>query len=187
MFKRFLIFFFSLSLFSCSQSTVTFKQKLDDPQFDIFVDKESKELVKKLFESEMPYVDSINETSFQQEIKSLLKIISVIDYQSDNCPSLQVACSQASTPKTIFINPRFFKLSIIEQFTTLLHEAKHLQLNSFEHTLCLKQKTWGHECDSDLDSPYGIEYKYLLHKYVHTDSDQITQVLSRIINRINKI
>ncbi len=140
-----------------------------------------------ILSSELTYIQTIAPAEFKTELLNSLKSLSFIHYQENNCSQGQVACAFADSPHTIFINKNFFEISKLEQFTSILHEATHLKQENFEHVKCYKKPEWGYECDEDLNSAYGIEYKYLLHKYINTKDEQSAQLLRRIFNRINKI
>lgn len=138
------------------------------------------------FSNELIFIENIEITSFKEELKKVLSQIKNINISSENCSTGQVACSFSSQPHTIFLKPIFYQLSKPEQFTTLLHEGHHLLTNRFDHVLCKKEINWGHECDEDFNSAYGIEYKYLLMKYQKERDAQLFFLLKRLDTRVNK-
>lgn len=170
---------------SCAQTPKQNKVSIYIFGLNFLVDQSKSQQIKKALESEISYIETIAEDDFKSEIKNLLNYSATIDYQNNNCSVGQVACSSGSYPRTIFINDYFFTLTSIEQFTSLLHEARHLESNNFEHKKCIKKAEWGYECDEGINSPYGIEYKYLLHKYMKTKDDNIAQLLLKIQPRLN--
>lgn len=176
-----------LSLVACSHLETNEKSRLQQNEVNFLVSSEKYLLLQKILAQEMAYIDSIPEKDFQSEIKNLLKVITIISFEKNSCTFGQVACSDQSHEGVIFINSNFFLMPELEQFTTILHEAVHLQKNNFEHAKCSKVLAWGYECDEQVNSPYGIEYKYFLHKYMHTKDESITQLLLKTFNRINKI
>lgn len=176
-----------LLFFGCSSTTTQNNKifKIEDHALSLpenYFDDLSKTMT-----DEINYIQKIEPTDFRKELIDTLKVVSQIDFQSENCSQGQVACAFKNYPHTIFINQHFLKLTRLEQFTSLLHEARHLEKNHFEHVKCSKKPQWGYECDEDLDSAYGLEYKYSLHKYINTKDEQSAQLLQRIFNRINKI
>lgn len=143
--------------------------------------------IQPLLDEELKYIQTIPEVEFKKELTASLSTIHEIDYQKMNCASGQVACADQSNEGRIFINDRFFQIPPREQFTALLHEARHLETQNFEHAKCVKRPEWGYECDEGINSPYGLEYKYLLHKFINTKDEQSAQVLQKIFLRVNKI
>ncbi len=123
---------------------------------------------------------------FKKDLENLLTNVHDINISEVNCSTGQIACSFKSYPHTVFLKKEYFLLSKEEQFTTILHESYHLLHKSFDHTLCTKEKRWGHECDEDFNSAYGIEYKYLLYKYQTNPSNNTLLLLKRLDRRINK-
>ena len=172
-------------LTSCAQVETKSKVSIQSSEFSFLVDAEKAQALKSIIDKEMIYIEGIAEEDFKAEIKSLVAAILVVDYKKNNCSIGQIACSTQSHINTLFINDYFFMVPSSEQFTSFLHEAWHLKSTNFEHTKCLKQPEWGYECDDDINSPYGIEYKYLLHKYMHTKDDNIAQLLLKIRSRLN--
>ncbi len=183
-----LIHLFSVLLFAgCSSNPVgpvaTFKQE----GLVISINAEVADKVESSLKSELLYIKTIAESDFKNELLKTLSFIHFIDYQKDNCASGQVACSDKMNDGKIFINQNFFQMPTLEQFTALLHEARHLESQNFEHIKCTKRPQWGYECDENINSPYGLEYKYLLHKFINNKDEQSAQVLQRIFLRLNKI
>lgn len=171
----------------CSHFEMNDKIRLQQDEVNFLVNTEKYLPLQKTLVREIAYIDSIPEKDFQIEIKNLLKVITIISFEKNACAIGQVACSDQSHDGIIFINSNFFLMPELEQFTTILHEAVHLQKKNFEHVKCRKVMAWGYECDEHVNSSYGIEYKYFLHKYMHTKDELITQLLLKTFNRINKI
>lgn len=171
----------------CSHTKVAEQTRLTSQDVNLMVTSEKYLVVKSMFDHEASYIKTIQESAFKLELKNLLNSISTIVYKENACATGQVACSDNSNEGMIFINANFFQMPQLEQFTAILHEAAHLQSKNFEHVKCVKVPAWGYECDENVLSAYGIEYKYLLHKYMHTKDELITQLLLKIFNRINKI
>lgn len=136
---------------------------------------------------ELIYINGISNTEFRNELIALFREIKELDIHKGNCSTGQLACSFKNRPGIIYLTENFFKLSLTEQVSTILHEAKHIQSADYNHVKCVKYPSWGHECDENLNSSYGIEYKYLLYKYIETKNDEIAQVLKRINFRLNNI
>lgn len=176
-----------LTLFSCSHTTISDSINLESTDVKLIVSSSVYIPVKSMFDHEARYIKTITGSEFKLELQNLLNTITAITYEDNACSTGQVACSDQSHDGTVFINKNFFQMPQLEQFTAILHEAAHLQSKNFEHYKCTKIPAWGYECDESINSPYGIEYKYLLHKYMHTKDDSITQLLLKIFNRINKI
>lgn len=141
----------------------------------------------KILSGELLYIQKIEPVEFQKELFKTLGSLALINYQPNNCSQGQVACAFKDHPGTIFINKNFFQLSELEQFTSLLHEAGHHEQKNYEHVKCVKHPEWGYECDENLNSSYGLEYKYLLHKYINAKDEQSAQLIKKIFSRINKI
>ncbi|MBC7712302.1 MAG: hypothetical protein H7177_03130 [Rhizobacter sp.] len=182
--------FFSILLLivvSCSHIDVKDMGQFKNNDVDLLISNKTLISIKSILENETLYLDQIAETSFKEELKLLLAGIKIISYEKNACSTGQVACSDPEHPGVVFVNENFFLMIPLEQFTGLLHEAAHLQSKNFTHVQCLKKPEWGYECDETINSPYGIEYKYLLHKYMHSKDDLITQLLLKINYRINKI
>lgn len=176
-----------LSFAACSHTEIAEQTRLQSTDVNLEMTSVKYLPVKSMFDHEASYIKTIAEPDFKLELKTLLNIITKISYAENNCARGQVACSDGSHEGVIFINDNFFLMTQLEQFTAVLHEAAHLQSKNFEHIKCSKVPAWGYECDENVISPYGIEYKYMLHKYMHTKDDTITQLLMKIYNRINKI
>lgn len=181
------LLFICLLFASCSSTPVGPTKVVLLKDIKINISENVAEKIETLLQGELNYIQNISEADFKDELLSALSSLKNIDYQIENCTRTQVACSDKMHPNTIFINQNFFKIPAIEQFTAILHESKHLSLANFEHAKCLKKPEWGYECDESLNSSYGIEYKYLLHKYINTKDEQIARVLQKIFLRINKI
>lgn len=178
---------FILMLMGCTNTPLRELTSLELVEINLHITTNNPMFVRNIFETEKLYLNNIPEEEFKLEIKNLLKSISRIIYNGNECGAGQVACSDPSHKGVIFINENFLLLPPLEQFTAFLHEASHLKSENFQHTKCRKILEWGYECDNNLDSPYGVEYKYMLHKYVHTKDNSITPLLLKIFNRINNI
>lgn len=59
---------------------------------------------------------------------------------------------------TIFVSEEYFKMDQIDRALTLIHESSH-HVYGYEHTTCETKEYISSECDDDLSSPYGEEYK----------------------------
>ena len=144
------------------------------------------QFIESQFPDEISFIQKMDHSDFKAELQRLLANVHSTSISDENCSVGQIACSFSSYPHTIFFKPKYFRLSKEEQFTTILHESFHLFHNNFDHVLCTKEKSWGHECDEDLNSAYGIEYKYLLYKYHANPSENILSILKRLDRRVNK-
>lgn len=171
----------------CSSTPVGSVTTFSQDNLTISITAEASSKVEATLKNELIYLKTITEEDFKNEILKTLSSIHFIDYQSNNCTNGQVACSDKMNDGKIFINQNFFQISSLEQFTALLHEARHLESQNFEHVKCSKRPQWGYECDESINSPYGLEYKYLLHKFINKKDEQSAQVLQRIFLRLNKI
>lgn len=171
----------------CSQIDKKSMTLIENEFKKVLVTTQKHEHLKTLLDQELAYVSKIEDQDLKNEIIDLIQIPSYIHYSESNCTNMQISCSNGSEIGTIFINLNFFETTPVEQFSSLLHEAKHLKDQKFEHSKCTKKPEWGNECDEDLDSSYGIEYKYQLYRYLESKDDSLTQLLLRSHNRINSL
>nr|BDT29943.1 hypothetical protein BHI3_34090 [Bacteriovorax sp. HI3] len=185
--KRLIPFLAILILSGCSSSPVGPVTTFSQDHLSITINAEVASKVEATLKNELTYIKTITEEDFKNELLKTLSSIHFIDYQPGHCGSGQVACSDKMNDGKIFINQNFFQMPSLEQFTALLHEARHLESQNFEHAKCSKRPEWGYECDENINSPYGLEYKYLLHKFINNKDEQSAQVLQRIFLRVNKI
>lgn len=172
---------------SCSHQSSTHLKSVAINGLNISVTAEKSSELESVLKKELFYIQTIKEEAFKNELGEILKGLHSIEYSANNCSTGQVACSFSSNDHTVFINQNFFQMNDLEKFTAILHEAAHLNSGNFEHVKCSKKPEWGYECDETLNSPYGIEYKYLLYKFINQKDEQSAQLIQKLYLRVNKI
>tara|TARA_B100000925_G_scaffold99377_2_gene72743 strand:+ start:565 stop:1095 length:531 start_codon:yes stop_codon:yes gene_type:complete len=129
------------------------------------------------------YLDEI-QFFFQSENNlKFLKKLKKINISHKNCRSDQYACTfRNSYPETIFLNGNFYNLGGLERISTLIHELHHLNKETNHKSCTINGKP--NECDDSLDSPYGLEMKFI--EYIKTTKKFPTDEVRKLLIRIKK-
>jgi hypothetical protein len=183
---KLIILILSVQLASCSHDKI--KSSKDALLFDhnLIVSQAFYSNLDAINKSENDIFKKIENKKLKIEILDLINNIERIDLSEANCSSGQLACTFPNSAHTIFLTNSVLKLSEVEQFTTLLHEAFHLKQNSFEHIKCTHFPEWGYQCDQNVNSAYGIELKYLQARLKITQDADTLEFIQHIFYRINQ-
>ena len=166
----------ALTFVSCAQ----FKKielNLNNRKVEIKSDVENNyKLTQSYFDEIQFFFQSENNLQFLKKLKK-------INISHKNCRSDQYACTfRKSNPETVFLNENFYNLSFLERISTLIHELHHLNRETIHKNCTINGKP--NECDDKLDSPYGMELRFL--EYIYRTKKYPISEVRKLLIRINK-
>jgi hypothetical protein len=146
-----------LFLIACSTRSITSYPFQKFPSFGIngFNEEQTKNFYKNL--------ELIQEEKYSQYLRKNF----ILDLSSGNCRHDQISCFYPNHPETIFLTPLFFQKDEIQQMGILLHELYHLSFKSV-HISCPKELLPLTDCDSSMNSAYGLEIEFYYSHYLRT-------------------